>query len=157
MKNLKNNKKGFTLIELLAVIVILAVLVMIATPAITKILDESRKKTFADNALLAINAVRQDYILSGNSDSVTYNLSQINEKLEKKLVNSPYSKPYSESSWIKVTSSDGVVTYSMCLVDSGKNGFVDKTESDISENPSDVVTNNSSNSCGSVPTVTPGA
>ena len=36
MKKLINNKKGFTLIELLAVIVILAILVMVAIPAVTK-------------------------------------------------------------------------------------------------------------------------
>ena len=42
MKKLLNNKKGFTLIELLAVIVILAILVMVAIPAVTKYLNSAR-------------------------------------------------------------------------------------------------------------------
>ena len=40
------NKKGFTLIELLAVIVILAVISLIATPMILNVIEESRKSSF---------------------------------------------------------------------------------------------------------------
>ena len=40
------NKKGFTLIELLAVIVILAVIALIATPVILGIIEKSRKGAF---------------------------------------------------------------------------------------------------------------
>lgn len=43
---MKLNRKGFTLIELLAVIVILALLVLIATPAITRIITNSTKASF---------------------------------------------------------------------------------------------------------------
>lgn len=48
---MKKNKKGFTLIELLAVIVILAILVLIATPAITRIMTSSAKSNFKNEAL----------------------------------------------------------------------------------------------------------
>ena len=41
---MNKKKKGFTLIELLAVIVILAVIALIATPAVTHIIESSRKK-----------------------------------------------------------------------------------------------------------------
>ncbi len=44
------NKKGFTLIELLAVIVILGVIMVIAVPAITKYIDNSRKEGFTKTA-----------------------------------------------------------------------------------------------------------
>ena len=35
-------KKGFTLVELLAVIVILAIIALIATPIVLKVIDNSR-------------------------------------------------------------------------------------------------------------------
>ena len=38
-----NKKSGFTLIELLAVIVILAVIALIATPLIMGVIDDARK------------------------------------------------------------------------------------------------------------------
>ena len=38
------NKKGFTLIELIAVVIILAILMMIAIPSITSVIEDSRKK-----------------------------------------------------------------------------------------------------------------
>ena len=65
MKKVLKNRKGFTLIELLAVIVILAILVMVAIPAVTKYLNQARQGTFVDNAKSAISAVRNDVIISG--------------------------------------------------------------------------------------------
>ena len=46
---MKLNKKGFTLIELLAVIVILGLLMAIATPAVTRYITQSRKKTLVNS------------------------------------------------------------------------------------------------------------
>ncbi len=43
IKRLDN--KGFTLIELLAVVCIMSILLMIAVPAITKVIDRSKKDT----------------------------------------------------------------------------------------------------------------
>ena len=42
---IKNKMKGFTLIELLAVIVILAVIALIATPIILGIVEDARRDT----------------------------------------------------------------------------------------------------------------
>ena len=45
------NKKGFTLIELLATIVILSVIVMITTPNVMNLVDNSKKKLFIDDVM----------------------------------------------------------------------------------------------------------
>lgn len=61
IKNIKNNK-GFTLIELLAVIVIMGILMIVAIPAITRYITQSRRDTFVDTAKSYINAVRYMYL-----------------------------------------------------------------------------------------------
>ena len=69
-------RKGFTLIELLAVIVILAILVAVAVPAVTRYLNTARKGTYADNAQAAISVVRNDVISKfGAANSSTYYLN----------------------------------------------------------------------------------
>lgn len=45
-----NNKKGFTLIELLAVIVILAVIALIATPIIMNVINDAKEGAEKDSA-----------------------------------------------------------------------------------------------------------
>lgn len=58
-------KKGFTLIELLAVIVILAIIALIATPIIINIIDDSRKSSITESARLYISGL-QNRILTEN-------------------------------------------------------------------------------------------
>ena len=45
-------KKGFTLIELLAVIVILAVILTISVPAVKKTIDNAKKKSAENDAIM---------------------------------------------------------------------------------------------------------
>lgn len=137
MKKLINNKKGFTLIELLAVIVILAILVMVAIPAVTKYLNAARQGTFADNAQAAISAVRNDVIKSGKGNK-TYTLTEINALLEKQLKTSPFGAAYDTNSYIKVTQTCGeqnncTYKYTMCLADADGHGFKDLDENAIAE------------------------
>ena len=51
-------KNGFTLIELLAVIIILGVLMIIAVPAVTKYINDSRKDSYVSVARNITGGVR---------------------------------------------------------------------------------------------------
>ena len=56
---MKTNSKGFTLIELLAVIVILAVIALIATPLIMGTITKAKKNSAVDSAYGYMKAVEQ--------------------------------------------------------------------------------------------------
>ena len=64
----KINKKGFTLVELLAVVVILGVLLMIAVPSVTNIINSSRDKAFLSQAKLAVENVETYLSIASDSD-----------------------------------------------------------------------------------------
>ena len=71
---MKRNQKGFTLIELLAVIVILAIIALIATPMVLKYIEESRKGAAESSCYAAIKAAELYYasdILENGSTSLT--------------------------------------------------------------------------------------
>jgi len=57
------NKNGFTLIELLAVIVILAIIALIATPIILNIIDETKESSSVRSGELYIDAAEKSAIL----------------------------------------------------------------------------------------------
>lgn len=56
---MKLNKKGFTLIELLAVIVILTVIMLIATPTILGVIEDARKGAAKNSAMGYIDALEK--------------------------------------------------------------------------------------------------
>ncbi len=56
-----NNKKGFTLIELLAVIVILGIIALIATPIVINVIEKARQESYKRSVEFAIDAT--DYYL----------------------------------------------------------------------------------------------
>ena len=60
---MKSNK-GFTLIELLAVIVILAIIALIATPIILNVIDTARKGAKESSALGYVDAVEKQVMLA---------------------------------------------------------------------------------------------
>ena len=75
-------KKGFTLIELLAVIVILAIIALIATPLIMSVIDDAKKGAFKDSAYGIIKAAEFSYakdVLQGNNEEIIITYTDGNE------------------------------------------------------------------------------
>lgn len=67
---MKTNMKGFTLIELLAVIVILAIIALIATPLILNVIDQANEGAAKSSAYGYANAVENYLALEQlNTDS----------------------------------------------------------------------------------------
>ena len=64
-------KRGFTLIELLAVIVILAIIALIATPIILGVVEDARKSAARSAAYGYLDAVAKQIVLH-DVDSYTY-------------------------------------------------------------------------------------
>lgn len=109
----KLNKKGFTLIELLAVIVILAVVLGIAIPAVSQYITKSRKNGYVDNLLQFIDAARKgatlgdDYSLPvDNNHATVVKFSTLAIALEKGGKNSSYGNPWSvDGSFVVIVNS----------------------------------------------------
>lgn len=104
---MKMNKKGFTLIELLAVIVILAIIALIATPIILGIINDSRDSAKERSAELVISGVELAYNTAymtsyegGSAAGAVPSLSEVKGEFE-----------MSNAKWTednKITTDDGV-------------------------------------------------
>ena len=70
MKKIFKNKKGFTLVELLAVIVILAIIMVIATQQIGKVIQGARADSFVESYQMIAKQVNT-YIASDQLDAIT--------------------------------------------------------------------------------------
>ncbi len=71
------SKKGFTLVELLAVVVILALIALIASPIILNIIENSRRSSFASSIDGAVRAIENFYSVHYNDDGFDRNAQYI--------------------------------------------------------------------------------
>lgn len=67
---MKRNTKGFTLIELLAVIVILAVIALIATPTILGMINRARKSAAESDMLSYVNEIERQILANSMDDGL---------------------------------------------------------------------------------------
>ena len=149
----KMNSKGFTLIELLAVITIMGILMLVAIPAISRTIENSRRDTFADAAKEYINAVRNAVLAdnisctfvtgaesrvttaSGTPDGTYY--FPLNSGTIKDLMEAGGKSPFGGSDmvgyvkWVKESENGKTTTtYSISLSDTGKHGLSDAKPED---------------------------
>ena len=138
------NKAGFTLIELLAVITIMGILMMVAIPSVSRTIENSRRDTFADNALTYVNTVRNavmaDELACGSGETtvsatpngnyyfkINTSDQQTKDIMEKVALSSWGSAEITGYvTWNKstdATTKRTTTTYSVCLEDSGDHGF----------------------------------
>ena len=85
---MKEKNKGFTLVELLAVIVILALIALIATPIILNVINDAKKQAAKDSAYGYMDAVEK-YIVSSELEDKsikdgTYSVEELNKKISVK-------------------------------------------------------------------------
>ena len=75
------NRKAFTLVELLAVIVILAVVLAVAIPRISSIIESAERSSFISSTKLLIKAVQTKLLEDNNFDITTINKSNMKSLL----------------------------------------------------------------------------
>ena len=107
VKKLKINKnKGFTLVELLAVIVILAVIALIATPIILNIVNNAKKSAAKDSAYGYIKAIEYNNLGEYSSEfnkleDRKYRVTELNSNLNIKGNKATYGNVIIEKGQVK--------------------------------------------------------
>lgn len=102
-------KKGFTLIELLAVIVVLAIILSIAVPAISSLINNARENAVVTNEKIMLKAAK-NYIafnnnagLSNIGDTVELTVSQLQTSQYLSQMADPYNKGNACGGYVLVT------------------------------------------------------
>ena len=77
------NKRGFTLVELLAVIVILGILLMIAVPTISNVINSTKEKAVKSQAMLFLDSAKKATLLNEeNSEYIVYTLTDLDDDID---------------------------------------------------------------------------
>jgi prepilin-type N-terminal cleavage/methylation domain-containing protein len=74
-------KRGFTLIELLAVIVVLAIILAIAIPSISNIINSSKESAFESDAKMVLKAAEYAKLANESFDPTTITKENMQEKI----------------------------------------------------------------------------
>ncbi len=149
---MKKNNKGFTLIELLAVIVILAILVAVAIPSVTKYLNDARRGSMQNEAAELVTAART-YIVANNITKpgnfvfniggktatwkpTTGNEVPIDNVVQKNLAKSPYGNDY-QAAYVEVSRNNetGESKFKLYLSDGIYCFYTDATKEDDNKKP----------------------
>lgn len=124
----KNNKKLIIIIILVVIALMLLprmILIITSVKNTNNLLSETRKNTFYDNVASSILSINTDFFLNNNYE-VCYNLNEINQIIEKPLINGPFGKKYSSTSYI-IMRKDKNYSYAnsmdICIVDEAGNGM----------------------------------
>lgn len=68
-------EKGFTLVELLAVLIIISIITLIATPAVLKSVEDSRNKSTEDSVKIILKEAEKYYLENIDEDLEEIDLS----------------------------------------------------------------------------------
>lgn len=121
----KKSKKGFTLIELLSVIVILGILMLVAVPAVTRYIENSKKEAFIKEINSLVDTVRYG-ITSGDSNyqnKTTFDLKEIELEKGKNTIKEGILTVNTQTNTYRVRVTDEENNY--CLM-----GYIDKLDKD---------------------------
>ncbi|MDD3821907.1 MAG: prepilin-type N-terminal cleavage/methylation domain-containing protein [Bacilli bacterium] len=128
-------RTGFTLIELLAVIVIIGIIMLIAVPAIVKIIGETEDKVFITNETL-LQKAGESYFLANkqllpknvNDQSTVYLVDLVAEGLLKKIKNPVNEEEFCDGYVIVERMSEGPIfeykSYLKCGDDYMTEGYI---------------------------------
>ena len=110
------NKKGFTLVELLAVITILGVILMVATPNVSKILRKSRINACEADKKAIEDLIRADITkrINENRDVITGTNKKIVDDLEINLP-SELLEYKGDTATISKTTTNGISEYTITI------------------------------------------
>ena len=143
------NKKGFTLIELLAVVIILGILLVIAVPAVSQYIEDSRKTSYV-NIAKSLGGGARNLVNSAKFDLTDTNTTYY---IDGKCINTEndYRSPYGDfvKAYVVVTTDGQSYNYYWTSVDSSGIGVssiinLDKIKINNLEtgiNSSDITTN----------------
>ena len=106
------NKKGFTLIELIVTIALLAIIVLIAVPAINGMIDKNKEnncQVLKDNIIKASELYISDnrYSINWRNNETTVGLSQYREYLNTSIVNPCDNSYYSGDIQVRFRNNNG--------------------------------------------------
>ncbi len=148
------NRKGFTLIELLAVVTIMGILMVVAVGSVNRIIENTRRDTFASTAKEYIKSIRTavtaDNIscggitASGTPDGIYYFTIDTTAQATKDLMETGGKSPFGNAEmkgyvkWEKKTDNSNpqnpktTIKYTIQLKDTGGHGFENElAESDL--------------------------